>query len=322
MPIARLPLPARQSLRSALCRLDRLERRQALLLGGALGAATGAALLWDGGWAGYAGFGMALLLAGGLAWSGEPLPIEAGPAAAAEPPDPLWADIPAGSFLMGGDGQPQRKVTVSAFRCQRTPVTRRLYREIMGSDPGWPGGKADERPVNNVSWFDAVEFCNRWSQRDGLQLYYRIKGEKVLPIPDADGYRLLTEAEWEYACRAGSTTTWSFGDDEARLGEYGWFEANSGGTPHPVSRLLPNNWGLYDLHGNVWEWVWDRNGDYSEEAQTDPQGPPEGIGRVLRGGAFGFGPWILRAASRNRVRPDYRFRTFGFRCARAPRRQP
>jgi len=320
MPFTGLPVPT-AALGAAARRLDRLPRWQAGLLGGAAGAGAGAALLWDGSWMGYAGFGLALLLAGGLAWSGEPLPIEAGPAVAEEPPDPLWADIPAGSFLMGGDGHPQRPVTVSAFRCQRTPVTRRLYREILGSDPGWPEGEADERPVNQVSWQDAVEFCNRWSQRDGLQLYYRIKGEKVLPIPEADGYRLLTEAEWEYACRAGTTTTWSFGDDEALLGKYAWFQANSNGVPHPVGQLQPNPWGLYDLHGNVWEWVWDWHGDYSIEAQTDPQGPPESYFRVLRGGAFFNEPWLLRSADRSRVRPGYRGGDVGFRCARAPRRQ-
>jgi len=130
-------------------RLDLLPAPQAALLGGLLGVGLGSALLWNGHWAGFAGFGLALLLAGRLVWSGEPLPIEVGtPTDSVEKPDPLWADIPAGTFRMGGDGYPQRKVTVSAFRCQRTQVTRSLYQEIMESDPGWPEGDAGERPVN------------------------------------------------------------------------------------------------------------------------------------------------------------------------------
>jgi formylglycine-generating enzyme required for sulfatase activity len=204
----------------------------------------------------------------------------------------------------------------------RTPVTRKLYKEVTGQDPGWPEGEADERPVNDVSWLDAVRFCNRWSERDGLEPCYRLEGEAVTWDRARNGYRLLTEAEWEYACRAGSRTRWCFGDDEARLGDYAWYVKNSQGQPQPVGRLKPNAWGLHDMHGNVWEWCWDWYGPYFREKQTNSLGPIAGEYRVLRGGAFVIEPRNLRSAHRYGNVPVQRLRIAGFRCARAAPRQP
>jgi len=135
--------------------------------------------------------------------------------------------------------------------------------------------------VETVSWNDALAFCDKLSDQEGYQ------------------YRLPTEAEWEYTCRAGTTTAYSFGDDVSRLGEYAWYEDNSAGITHPVGELQPNAWGLCDMHGNVWEWCQDWYGPYeSLKVVTNPTGPVSGTSRVLRGGAFSSPPVIVRAAGR------------------------
>ncbi len=244
------------------------------------------------------------------------------------PPKPSLVElveIRAGTFRMGSpdydDERPVHEVHISAFQCMRFPVTRRLYQELMGEDPGWPEGEADDRPINKVNWYDAVRFCNRLSEQEGLTPCYRIAGNDVSWEYSANGYRLPTEAEWEYACRAGTQTRWSFGDDEKDLGRYAWYTDNSGNRPHPVGTRDPNAWGLYDMHGKVWEWCWDWYGAYSAGPQTDPTGPPTGDRRVLRGGAFDVVARFLRSAVRDGGRPGYRYRFSGFRGVRGPRRQ-
>jgi len=167
-----------------------------------------------------------------------------------------------------------------------------LYAEITGSDPGWPGGEADERPANNVSWTDAVAFA--------------ISSQSERGSPLATG---------SMAKRA-TTARYSFGDDEGQLGEHAWFEANSNNEPQPVGRKAPNPWSLHDMHGNVYEWCWDWYGGYTEAALSDPVGPPVGDARVLRGGAFYDPPRVLRSAYRFRFLPSGRGGGFGFRCAR------
>lgn len=264
--------------------------------------------------------------AAALAWSGEPVAV----AAARRSPLVDLVPIPGGTFRMGSpeseEGRsdhegPVHEVRLLPFECMRFPVTRRLYCQIAGTDPGWSERDADERPVNNVSWLDAVSFCNLLSEREGLTLCYRIDGDDVTWQRAANGYRLLTEAEWEYACRAGSTTRWSFGDDEKRLGKFSWFGGNSSGEPQPAGRKKPNAWGLHDMHGNMYEWCWDWFGPYSKAATSDPVGPPEGQDRVVRGGAFNYTPKFLRSAFRNSFPPENRFRFIGFRCARSPRQR-
>jgi sulfatase modifying factor 1 len=179
---------------------------------------------------------------------------------------------------------------------------------------------ADERPVNNVRWFDAIAFCNRWSVLADLIPCYVIDGDNLTWDTTKDGYRLLTEDEWEYACRAGSEGRWCFGDEEEKLSNYAWFHANSNNQAQPAGQKRPNAWGLYDMHGNVWEWCWDWYSSYSSKSQTDPTGSNQGQYRVLRGGAFDIVPRGLRSANRGRNGPEIRLRNFGFRCARAPRR--
>ncbi|GEM_PF-1126206 len=207
-----------------------------------------------------------------------------------------------GRFLMGSpdsekdrykDESPQHWVSLSAFELGQTEVTNAQYRKFKPDHPD-----NDDKPVAKVNWNDAQAFCEHY------------------------GYRLPTEAEWEYAARAGSTGRWPFGEDESRLNDYAWYSRNSDNKTHPVGQKQANPWGLYDMAGNVWEWVADWYGPYRADPQTDPTGPTTGDGRVLRGGAFDFVPRLLRSAFRIRYFPVIEYWNFGFRCARGPRRQP
>jgi len=195
---------------------------------------------------------------------------------------------------------------------------------------GPPPHRAD-LPKTEISWADAVQFCNRLSEREGLEPCYAIEKNKVRWLRDRDGYRLPTEAEWEYAARAGTRTAFSFGDAPKDLDAHAWFGENSGGSVHPVGQKRPNRWGLHDVHGNVWEWVWDRYAAYDPSPARNPTGPDGNnpaevdgnvddrpLGRVLRGGAFNFTPVDLRSANRLRLGPTVRFRFSGLRVARGP----
>lgn len=243
--------------------------------------------------------------------------------------------LPGGSFRMGSDKEldpqtrddelPQREVRVRAFAMARTPVTRGLYRSVMPAAPwDWGRDKGDDvLPANYVSWQDAVRFCNALSERTGLAPCYReVKGGWSCDWA-ADGYRLPTEAEWEYACRAGTDTPWFWGGDADAARYYAWFSGISGSEPHPVGGLEPNPWGFQDMTGNVWEWCWDWYTDTYDPADTDnPRGAAQGRRRVLRGGSFGNVPGLLRSAVRLRDEPGLRFVRIGFRCVRGSVRQP
>jgi formylglycine-generating enzyme required for sulfatase activity len=213
--------------------------------------------------------------------------------------------LPAGTFTMarvGGDSdeEPHEVILTNPFYLGVHEVTNAQWKRVMGSVPTtW---QDDDRPVERVSWDDTVEFCRKLSALPEEQAAER-------------AYRLPTEAEWEYACRAGTTTQYSYGIDDKLLGEYGWFDGNSGNKTHPVGEKRPNGWGLYDMHGNVWEWCSDWYGKYPDGRLTDPAGPSGGSIRVVRGGSSYNSAGSCRSADRNGRGPSNRHDYLGFRLA-------
>ena len=211
--------------------------------------------------------------------------------------------IPAGTFTMG-EGHKAHEVRITRpFKMGVHEVTQAQYEQVMGNNPSNFYGS--ENPVEMIGWGDAVEFCRRLSE---------------LPSEKAAGnvYRLPTEAEWEYACRAGTTTQFSFGDDDSDLGDYAWYAGNSAKKTHPVGSKLPNDWGLYDMHGNVWEWCQDWDGDTPGGLLTDPTGPASGSKRVIRGGGWFNYAQFCRSTLRYGYEPSSRFKSRGFRVALNP----
>jgi len=249
--------------------------------------------------------------------------------------------IKGGTFTMGspksepwrGKDEVQHQVTISNFLMAKFEVTQKEYSQVMGNNPSRFRG--DNLPVENVSWYDAAAFCNRLSRKNNLAEAYKIEGESVTWNREANGFRLPTEAEWEYACRAGTTTPFntetSISTKEAnyygtypymietyyfqqrklktRPGEYREKTVRVGTFP-------PNRWGLHDMHGNVWEWCWDWYGKYPSDHQTDPQGPSSGTLKVNRGGGWNDFAKHLRSAYRASNPPGSRTFNLGFRVVR------
>lgn len=224
--------------------------------------------------------------------------------------------VPAGEFQMGSPEsdraaqpveKPQHLVKITEpFYLGAYEVTQQQYEKVMGARP-WQGKdhvqEGPDHAATYVDWNNAVEFCRKLSEQE------------------EGGYHLPTEAQWEYACRAGTTTAYSFGDDVSKLEEYAWYSKNSRKAEekyaHSVGQKLPNPWGLFDMHGNVWEWCQDWYGDYgSEKTLTDPMGPAQGESRLLRGGAIGVLPDVVRSGYRNFFRPDFHDYFIGFRVVR------
>ena len=203
--------------------------------------------------------------------------------------------IPAGEFQMGSatntNESPQHRAVIRRpFYIGLYEVTQAEYERVIGSNPS--SLKGPRNPVETVSWVEAVEFCRRLS---------------ALPEEQAAGrvYQLPTEAEWEYACRAGGTTQFHFGDNPTQLGQYAWFYMNSGETTHPVGQKRPNGWGLYDMYGNVWEWCEDRQGEYLDEA-------------VRRGGSWNSPAGFCTSSFSGRKRSLERYDNLGFRVVLIP----
>jgi formylglycine-generating enzyme required for sulfatase activity len=246
---------------------------------------------------------------------------------------PEMVVIPAGTFQMGdiqGKGvsweRPVHEVILDAFAIGRNPVTVGEFRRFVEatgyqteaeqqdgtsvydgkewgqkSDANWRNpymSQDEDHPVVCISWNDAAAYCEWLCEQTGEQ------------------YSLPTEAEWEYACRAGSDTAYCFGDDEKQLSSYAWYSKNAEGKTHPVGEKRPNDWHLYDIHGHVWEWVQDWFGDYSKEPQHNPSGPETGSSRVIHGGSWGRDAGYCRSAFRDLVGPGRRCGPLGFRLAR------
>jgi len=235
--------------------------------------------------------------------------------------------IQAGTFTMGSPNDeqgrdreyegPQHQVTLSAFSMSKFPITQAEYQEIMGVNPSNFIGPT--LPVEKVSWLNAVDYCNKRSVAEGLAPVYTINGNNVTWNREANGYRLPTEAEWEYACRAGTQTPYYTG---TTVDEAAWHSGNSKtgyeyNQTHPVGEKLPNAWGLYDMHGNVYEWCWDWFGKYTAEAKTNPTGPDTGSRKVYRGGSWVFGAIMTRSAQRASQGQAHRFYGTGFRVVRS-----
>ncbi|MGB3460215.1 MAG: SUMF1/EgtB/PvdO family nonheme iron enzyme [Halobacteriota archaeon] len=214
--------------------------------------------------------------------------------------------IPAGKFYMGSeefdDEKPVHKEKVNnPFYLGTYPVTQAEWKAVMGDKPS--AFKGDNRPVEQVSWDDVQGFIKKLNEKEGT-----------------DKYRLPSEAEWEYACRAGTTTRYSFGDDESELDDYAWYDKNSDTETHPVGHKKPNPWGLYDMHGNVWEWVQDEWHNSYDGAPTDGSAWENGDGadRVIRGGGWDGSAGDCRSAIRDRLDLRDRDYALGFRLLREP----
>ncbi|MCL2025630.1 MAG: formylglycine-generating enzyme family protein [Leptospirales bacterium] len=250
-----------------------------------------------------------------------------------------FVHVKGGSFMMGSpaneadrdDNEVQHKVTLSSFYMSKYEVTQAEWVAVMGENPSH--FKGDNLPVQLVNWYDVVEYCNKRSIKEGLTPAYTIDKNQedpnnkndydelkwtVIWDRNANGYRLPTEAEWEYACRAGKKTPFNTGNKittaQANYNENRKNAFNEKTTP--VGSFAPNSWGLYDMHGNVSEWCWDWYGEYSVTAQTNPTGAVFGSARVMRGGdLLGSSPHV-RSAKRNGLNPSHMSGVGGFRVVR------
>jgi formylglycine-generating enzyme required for sulfatase activity len=247
------------------------------------------------------------------------------------------AQIDAGEFLMGttkdqvellmrlfpdskreyfDDEQPQHPVQISRpFLLGIYEVTQGQYQAVMGRNPSKFNG-SDDLPIESLSWLDAVEFCNKLSERERRTPFYGINATEVT-ILGGNGYRLPTEAEWEHTCRAKSTTLYPFENDAGKLEEHAWYSPKAQSKTHPVGQKLPNAWGLYDMLGNVSEWCGDGYDEkyYTSSSPVDPLGASGTSRRVIRGGSWYNDPGGCRPASRSRGTPEGRYSFVGFRVA-------
>jgi len=265
------------------------------------------------------------------------------------PPPTDFVRVGGGTFQMGSpegtpnsqaNERPVRSVTVSGFYMSRFQVTQGEWYDVMGARPSWfTGVNWRNLPVEQVSWYDAIVFSNRLSIQSGLTPAYSIGGstnpddwgpvpywddwdilaiwDAVEIVPGSTGYRLPTEAQWEFAARGGIVCQGNYtfsGSNTAA--DVAWYRDNSGNRTHEVGTRQPNALGLYDMSGNVWEWVWDWFGPYPNAAQTNPTGPAASDARVFRGGSWFSAPGNARSAFRDYVNPDFRFTAIGFRVVR------
>jgi formylglycine-generating enzyme required for sulfatase activity len=186
----------------------------------------------------------------------------------------------------------------------RFEVTQGEYASLMGKNPSHFLGDTN-RPVEKVTWLESIAYCEELTKRE----------QKAGHLPPTYKYRLPSEAEWEYACEAGKTNLFSFGDNAAQADQYAWTMENSDATTHPVGQKLPNSWGLYDMHGNVWEWCSDWFAPYPASRLTDPLGPATGKFKVFRGGGWNQAVEFARSRNRFMMSPSNGIHFVGFRLA-------
>jgi len=231
--------------------------------------------------------------------------------------------VPGGSFTMGdekGDvDETPHEVYVDTFYIDKHLVIQEEFEKLMRENPSrWKGKK---NPVEQVRWSDAVKYCNARSRLEGLQPCYNLETWEC--NFDANGYRLPSEAEWEYACRAGTKTSYTFGNKSQKLKNFAWFKDNSGGRPRPAGQKLPNPWGIHDMYGNVFEWCNDfyQVDYYQESPEKNPRGPKTGETKVLRGGCWNSTDDKCRSSYRYNENPGYSdvcfgYDIYGFRCVK------
>jgi len=242
--------------------------------------------------------------------------------------------IEGGTFQMGSsngdkDERPVHTVSVNSFSMSKYPVTQKEWFDVMGtnirkqrdyadlSGESAINGEGDNYPIYYVSWLEATAYCNKRSLKEGLTPAYSIDGVKVTWNRNASGYRLPTEAEWEYAAKGGNGSHRKYNySGSNNVDEVAWYSKNSGGGTQEVGTKRPNGLGLYDMSGNVWEWCWDWQGSYSNGAQTDPIGAASGSYRVFRGGSWSNAAQAARSAYRGYNTPYDRFNNRGFRLVR------
>jgi formylglycine-generating enzyme required for sulfatase activity len=231
-----------------------------------------------------------------------------------------------GSTNGGNNEKPVHTVTVKSFYMGKYEVTQKEWTEVMGTTVGQQKamsgytdsrGVGDTYPMYYVNWYEAVEYCNRLSLKEGLTPAYRGSGDAIVCDFNATGYRLPTEAEWEYAAKGGNKNFLSYeysgGNSVDRVA---WYSGNSGNSTHPVGTKQANDLGLYDMSGNVNEWCWDWYGSYHSGSQNNPVGASSGAGRVLRGGGLGADAEYVRSAYRASLTPSRRYYYLGFRLVR------
>ncbi len=228
--------------------------------------------------------------------------------------------VEGGTFQMGStderhDENPVHTVRVSSFYMCDHEVTQKEYRDVMGTNPSKFSG--DNLPVERVSWYNAVEYCNKLSIKEGLTPCYTINGSSTTCNFNANGYRLPTESEWEYAARGGKKSNGYTYAGSNSVGNVAWYDDNSGSQTHNVKTKAPNELGLYDMSGNVWEWCWDWYGNYSSGSQTNPSGSSSGSYRVERGGSWYSYPSNGRVAFRYYDSPSRKYNNLGFRVVRS-----